>query len=74
MEQDLEQQGIAVNKETLRQRAKQRRTLMELEDAQEKRDKAFLDSDDEGGDMVDSEEEEKEAKLRGRKRGRKYVE
>lgn len=38
MEQDLEKQGIAVNKETLRERVKKRRTLMELEDAEDKRD------------------------------------
>jgi len=48
---------------------------MELEAAQTKRDKQFLDSDDEGGEMMgDGSEEEREAGTRGRKRTRKYVE
>jgi len=75
MEQDLESKGIAVNKETLRERVRSRKTIMELEAAQEKRDGQFLDSDDEGGEMMgDDSEGEREAGARGRKRTRKYVE
>jgi len=60
-----------VNKESLRSRSKVRRTITDLESAQDKLAKrALADSDDDGEVMKDEKVAAKEAKLRGRDKKR----
>jgi hypothetical protein len=60
-----------VNKESLRSRSKVRRTITDLESAQDKLAKrALADSDDDGEVMKDDKVAAKEAKLRGRDKKR----
>lgn len=68
MEEHLESKGINFNKETLKQRAKSRRRIGDLESAQDKKSKRMLDSDD---DMdVDVNTINEGGDRRGRKRQR----
>ena len=71
MTADLQAKGFDVNKESLRSRSKVRRTITDLESAQDKLAKrALADSDDDGEVMKDDKVAAKEAKLRGRDKKR----
>jgi hypothetical protein len=71
MTEDLKAKGFDVNKESLRSRSKVRRTITDLESAQDKLAKRALnDSDDDGEVMKDDKLASKEAKQRGRDRKR----
>lgn len=71
MIEHFESIGVPVNKESLRSRSKSVRRIGNLEDALDRRDKAALDSDDDGEMPVDDDElASKEAETRGRKRRR----
>jgi nucleolar GTP-binding protein len=75
MKETLKEKGIDVNEESLATRAKNRRTIASLEEAQDKKAKRELgvenDSDDDS-DEVDSDEEMRDAEgeERGRRKGR----
>lgn len=67
----FESKGIDVNKESLRSRSKSRRTLGDLEAAQDKLAARVLADDSDGGDVVDDDDiAMQEGDARGRKRRR----
>lgn len=68
MIEHFEKKGIEVNKESLRSRSKSRRTIADLEKAQDALyEKAVCDSDDDMAPVVDDAKlAEEEAKSRGR--------
>ena len=68
----FDKKGITLDKEAIRSRSKNRRSLASLDAAADKlAEKALNDSDDEGEDIVmDDELAKKEQKERGRKRRR----
>jgi nucleolar GTP-binding protein len=71
MTKSLKEKGIDVNEETLAKRAKNRRTLASLEEAQDKLAKRELGDEDSDDDSDDSDEEMDEEEERGRKRERR---